>query len=162
MDAAKDQSYVLAVLTSEQLARAMFPLGGSTKDEVRKEAADRGLAVATKPDSHDVCFIADGDTRKFLTSQLGAVPGCIVEADGTEVGRHDGAFGFTVASAGPRASAPGSRRRPRYVLERGRSPAMVGGPPNPGCGRHEARGRSGQAAAGARQAARLPGSAARR
>ena len=72
---AKDQSYVLAVLTSEQLARAMFPLGGSTKDEVRKEAADRGLAVAAKPDSHDVCFIADGDTRKFLTSQLGAAPG---------------------------------------------------------------------------------------
>src|SRR6266436_5588077 len=66
VDMAKDQSYVLAVLTGDQLSRAMFPLGDSTKDEVRKEAAERGLAVADKPDSHDVCFIADGDTRKFL------------------------------------------------------------------------------------------------
>ena len=118
VDEAKDQSYVLAVLTSEQLARAMFPLGGSTKDEVRKEAADRGLAVAAKPDSHDVCFIADGDTRKFLTSQLGAAPGRIVEADGTEVGRHDGAFGFTVGQRrGLRIGRPAPDGKPRYVLD---------------------------------------------
>src|SRR5580658_9141412 len=65
-EAGKDQSYVLAVLTGDQLSRAMFPLGDSTKDQVRKEAADRGLGVADKPDSHDVCFIADGNTRKFL------------------------------------------------------------------------------------------------
>ncbi len=118
VDEAKDQSYVLAVLTSEQLARAMFPLGDSTKDEVRKEAADRGLAVATKPDSHDVCFIADGDTRKFLASQLGAAPGRIVEADGTEVGRHDGAFGFTVGQRrGLRIGRPAADGRPRYVLD---------------------------------------------
>ncbi|HXB51075.1 MAG TPA: tRNA 2-thiouridine(34) synthase MnmA, partial [Streptosporangiaceae bacterium] len=59
VDPAKDQSYVLAVLTSVQLSRAMFPLGDTTKDQVRREAAARGLAVADKPDSHDVCFIAD-------------------------------------------------------------------------------------------------------
>ena len=118
VDAAKDQSYVLAVLTSEQLARAMFPLGGSTKDEVRKEAAERGLAVATKPDSHDVCFIADGDTRKFLAGQLGAAPGRIVEADGTEVGSHDGAFGFTVGQRrGLRIGRPAPDGKPRYVLD---------------------------------------------
>jgi tRNA-uridine 2-sulfurtransferase len=118
VDRAKDQSYVLAVLTSEQLARAMFPLGDSTKDEVRKEAADRGLAVAAKPDSHDVCFIADGDTRKFLTSQLGPAPGRIVEADGTEVGRHDGAFGFTVGQRrGLRIGRPAPDGKPRYVLD---------------------------------------------
>jgi tRNA-uridine 2-sulfurtransferase len=118
VDEAKDQSYVLAVLTSEQLARAMFPLGGSTKDEVRKEAADRGLAVAAKPDSHDVCFIADGDTRKFLTSQIGASPGRIVEADGTVVGSHDGAFGFTVGQRrGLRIGRPAADGKPRYVLD---------------------------------------------
>jgi tRNA-specific 2-thiouridylase len=118
VDEAKDQSYVLAVLTSEQLARAMFPLGGSTKDEVRKEAADRGLAVAAKPDSHDVCFIADGDTRKFLTSQLGAAPGPIVEADGSVVGSHDGAFGFTVGQRrGLRIGRPAPDGKPRYVLD---------------------------------------------
>jgi tRNA-specific 2-thiouridylase len=118
VDEAKDQSYVLAVLTSEQLARAMFPLGDSTKDEVRKEAAERGLAVATKPDSHDVCFIADGDIRKFLTSQLGTALGRIVEADGTEVGSHDGAFGFTVGQRrGLRIGRPAPDGRPRYVLD---------------------------------------------
>ena len=79
VDAGKDQSYVLAVLTSEQLSRAMFPLGDTTKEQVRKEAAERGLAVADKPDSHDVCFIADGDTRGFLRRQLGSAPGQIVE-----------------------------------------------------------------------------------
>ena len=77
-DRAKDQSYVLAVLRPGQLGRAMFPLGDSTKAEVREEAAVRGLAVADKPDSHDVCFIPDGDTRGFLSHQLGSAPGAIV------------------------------------------------------------------------------------
>ena len=75
VDPAKDQSYVLAVLTRDQLARAMFPLGGSTKAEVRAEAAARGLAVADKPDSHDVCFVADGDTRGFLRRRSATGPG---------------------------------------------------------------------------------------
>jgi tRNA-uridine 2-sulfurtransferase len=118
VDEAKDQSYVLAVLTSEQLSGAMFPLGDSTKDQVRKEAAERGLAVADKPDSHDVCFIADGDTRKFLTGQLGAAPGPIVEADGSVVGSHDGAFGFTIGQRrGLRIGRPAPDGRPRYVLD---------------------------------------------
>ncbi len=117
VDAAKDQSYVLAVLTSDQLSRAMFPLGDTTKDQVRKEAADRGLAVADKPDSHDVCFIADGDTRGFLQGQLGSAPGDIVEADGTVVGQHDGSYGFTVGQRkGLRLSRPAADGRPRFVL----------------------------------------------
>src|SRR5436190_20349769 len=70
VDAAKDQSYVLAVLTARQLAHAMFPLGDSTKVAVRAEAARRGLAVADKPDSHDICFIADGDTQRFLRERI--------------------------------------------------------------------------------------------
>jgi tRNA-uridine 2-sulfurtransferase len=117
-DPAKDQSYVLAVLTSEQLSRAMFPLGDSTKDQVRKEAADRGLAVAAKPDSHDVCFIADGDTRKFLEGQLGAAPGAIVDTEGTVVGSHNGSYGFTVGQRkGLHIGAPAPDGRPRYVLD---------------------------------------------
>src|SRR5919112_1610599 len=79
VDLAKDQSYVLAVLTRAQLDRAVFPLGDSTKAQVRSEAAERGLAVADKPDSHDICFIADGDTRGFLESRLSAAPGDIVD-----------------------------------------------------------------------------------
>jgi len=117
VDAAKDQSYVLAVLTSEQLGRAMFPLGDTTKDQVRKEAADRGLAVADKPDSHDVCFIADGDTRGFLRGQLGSAPGQIVDVDGTVVGSHDGSYGFTIGQRkGLGIDRPAADGRPRFVL----------------------------------------------
>jgi len=117
VDAAKDQSYVLAVLTSEQLSRAMFPLGDTTKAQVRQEAAARGLAVADKPDSHDVCFIADGDTRGFLQRQLGSSPGQIVAADGTVVGSHDGSYGFTIGQRkGLRVDRPAADGRPRYVL----------------------------------------------
>src|SRR5205823_1237000 len=65
-DAGKDQSYVLAVLRPDQLAHALFPIGDTCKDGVRREAAVRRLAVADKPDSHDICFIADGDTRGWL------------------------------------------------------------------------------------------------
>src|SRR6202161_4203867 len=71
-DPGKDQSYVLAVLSRDQIAHAMFPLGDTPKSGVREEAAKRGLLVADKPDSHDVCFIADGDTRGFLAGRLGA------------------------------------------------------------------------------------------
>jgi tRNA-uridine 2-sulfurtransferase len=118
VDQAKDQSYVLAVLTGEQLARAMFPLGESTKDQVRQEAAARGLAVADKPDSHDVCFIADGDTRKFLQGQLGSAPGPIVDTQGTVIGSHDGSYGFTVGQRkGLRIGTPAPDGRPRYVLD---------------------------------------------
>ena len=118
VDLAKDQSYVLAVLTQAQLDRAMFPLGGSTKAEVRAEAAARGMAVAEKPDSHDVCFIPDGDTRAFLAARLGSAPGRIVDADGTMLGTHDGAYGFTIGQRkGLRVGAPASDGRPRYVLD---------------------------------------------
>ncbi len=118
VDPGKDQSYVLAVLTSQQLERAMFPLGDSTKEQVRQEAARRGLAVAEKPDSHDVCFIADGDTRNFLRGQLGAAPGRIVDASGAVVGAHDGSYGFTVGQRkGLGLGRPSADGRPRYVLD---------------------------------------------
>ncbi len=117
-DLGKDQSYVLAVLTRDQLAHSIFPLGDSTKTEVRAEAAQRGLAVADKPDSHDICFIADGDTRRFLTERLGDAPGDIVDADsGAVVGRHGGAYAYTVGQRkGLNLNRPASDGRPRYVL----------------------------------------------
>jgi tRNA-uridine 2-sulfurtransferase len=118
VDAGKDQSYVLAVLTSAQLDRSMFPLGGITKEQVRQEAARRGLAVADKPDSHDVCFIPDGDTRSFLRGHLGSVPGPVVDTDGTVVGRHDGSYGFTVGQRrGLGLGRPAPDGQPRYVLD---------------------------------------------
>jgi tRNA-specific 2-thiouridylase len=118
VDLGKDQSYVLAVLNRGQLSRAMFPLGSSTKAEVREEAAARGMAVATKPDSHDVCFIPDGDTRAFLAGRLGEAPGRIVAQDGTPVGTHDGAYGFTIGQRkGLRVGVPAEDGQPRYVLD---------------------------------------------
>ncbi len=117
-DAAKDQSYVLAVLTARQLRHAMFPLGDTPKAQVRAEAARRGLMVADKPDSHDVCFIADGDTRRFLANKLGAAPGRIVDQSGAVVGEHGGTFGFTVGQRrGLRVSRPSQDGKPRYVLD---------------------------------------------
>jgi tRNA-specific 2-thiouridylase len=96
----------------------MFPLGGTPKDEVRREAARRGLLVAGKPDSHDICFIADGDTRRFLQGKLGDAPGEIVDEDGTPLGRHDGSYGFTVGQRrGLRIGRPAPDGRPRYVLD---------------------------------------------
>ena len=118
VDAGKDQSYVLAVLTPEQLAGTVLPLGELTKAQVRELAAARGLGVADKPDSHDVCFIADGDTAGFLASRLGPQPGPVVDAlTGAVVGRHDGAYAFTVGQRrGLALTSPAQDGRPRYVL----------------------------------------------
>ncbi|MBW8484488.1 tRNA 2-thiouridine(34) synthase MnmA [Actinomadura parmotrematis] len=118
VDEGKDQSYVLAVCTPEQLSRALFPLGDTTKAGIRAEAARRGLTVADKPDSHDICFIADGDTRGFLAERLGAEPGPIVDASGEVLGEHEGAYGFTVGQRkGLRLGRPAADGRPRYVLD---------------------------------------------
>lgn len=130
-DEAKDQSYVLGVLTTEQLAHAMFPLGTTpSKAVVRAEAAARGLTVAQKPDSHDICFIPDGDTRGWLADRIEPVEGMIVDRDGTSVGSHDGATSFTVGQRrGLNLGVPAPDGRPRFVLEvRPRTNEVVVGP----------------------------------
>ena len=118
VDGPKDQSYVLASLRPDQLARAAFPLGDRTKADVRAEAARRGFAVATKPDSHDVCFIADGDTAGWLRDRLGKADGPIVDAaSGERLGEHAGAYGFTVGQRkGLGIGRPAADGAPRYVL----------------------------------------------
>lgn len=117
-DEGKDQSYVLASLTAEQLRHSMFPLGDSLKTEVRAEADRRDLAVAQKPDSHDICFIPDGDTRGFLERRLGQRPGDLVDAEtGAVLGQHSGVHGFTVGQRkGLGLEAPAPDGKPRYVL----------------------------------------------
>ncbi|MQA03707.1 MAG: tRNA 2-thiouridine(34) synthase MnmA [Streptosporangiales bacterium] len=118
VDPGKDQSYVLGVLTAEQLAHAMFPLGDTQKAEVRAEAQRRGLAVADKPDSHDICFIPDGDTAGWLGDRLGSAPGQVVDEHGEQVGEHDGAYAFTVGQRrGLKLGRPAPDGRPRYVLD---------------------------------------------
>ncbi|WP_127782656.1 tRNA 2-thiouridine(34) synthase MnmA [Rhodococcus sp. X156] len=117
VDADKDQSYVLAVLTADQLGRAVFPVGDTPKPEIRAEAARRGLAVAEKPDSHDICFIPSGDTRAFLGTRIGVRPGAVVDADsGSVLGSHEGVHGFTIGQRkGLGLDAPAPDGRPRYV-----------------------------------------------
>lgn len=114
----KDQSYVLGVLNQAQLQRSVFPLGPDTaKADVRTEAARRGLYVAKKPDSHDICFIPSGDTAGFLTRRLGSSTGDIVDVNGEVVGAHAGAHQFTVGQRhGLHLSIPAPDGRPRYVL----------------------------------------------
>ncbi|MBO3724890.1 tRNA 2-thiouridine(34) synthase MnmA [Actinomyces bowdenii] len=118
-DGAKDQSYVLAVSGRQGLARALFPLGDApSKAAVRAEARARGLPVAAKPDSYDICFVADGDTRGFLSRSLGVREGAMVSPDGEVLGSHEGYFGFTVGQRkGLGLDRPAPDGRPRYVIE---------------------------------------------
>ncbi|MCJ7726344.1 MAG: tRNA 2-thiouridine(34) synthase MnmA, partial [Acidimicrobiia bacterium] len=113
-DPAKDQSYVLHMLGQDDLARIRFPVGEMTKDEVRAEAARRGMGTASKPDSQDLCFIAH-DHRSFLLERFPEIarPGPIVDTDGAEIGRHEGAVGFTV---GQRRGLHLAVGEPRYVV----------------------------------------------
>jgi tRNA-uridine 2-sulfurtransferase len=117
VDSSKDQSYVLAVLNQHQLRRSYFPLGASLKADVRTMARERGLAVAEKPDSHDICFIANGDTAGFLEQRLGNRPGDIVDATGAKVGEHGGSHRFTIGQRrGLRLGRPAPDGQPRFVL----------------------------------------------
>ena len=119
-DMGKDQSYVLGVLTQEQLAHSMFPLGDTPKSVVREEAARRGLAVAAKPDSHDICFISDGDTGGWLSEKLSEVnrDGQIVSSDGEVLGSHEGSWRYTIGQRrGLRIGTPAADGKPRYVLD---------------------------------------------
>ena len=117
-DPAKDQSYVLAVLTSTQIQGAHFPLGDTVKDDVRKEAATRGLSVALKPDSHDICFVPSGDNAGWLRERLGSEPGAIVDESGKKLGEHQGAYTYTIGQRrGLHLSVPTESGEPRYVLK---------------------------------------------
>jgi len=116
VDASKDQSYVLSVLTQEQLGRAWFPLGDSTKPQVRAEAASLGLPVAQGAESMDLCFIPDGDTGAWLRERLGPRPGEIVDETGALLGRHDGTYRYTVGQRkGLNIRVPAAGGEPRFV-----------------------------------------------
>ena len=119
IDPGKDQSYVLGVLTSEQISHSMFPLGNSTKTEVRAEAEARGILVAQKPDSHDICFIPDGDTAGWLARQIETSPGDVIDAEtGNKVGTHKGAQSFTVGQRrGLALGNPTGDGERRYVVD---------------------------------------------
>ena len=115
-DPAKDQSYVLSVLTQEKLRHAMFPVGDYAKPDVRRIADEIGLPVAQKHDSQDLCFLADGDYRRFLRERVpeAVQPGPIRLRDGRVLGEHTGLPNYTI---GQRKGLGISYPEPLYVLE---------------------------------------------
>ena len=114
-DPLKDQSYFLSMVPPEQLAKAIFPLGGMIKETIKENARKAGLSSFTKSESQDICFIHDGDYKSFLLDRPGFAmkPGPIVTSDGTEVGRHMGLHGFTI---GQRRGINCPGPYPYYVL----------------------------------------------
>lgn len=119
VDTSKDQSYVLHVLTQHQLRHALFPLGAYTKPEVRALAAERGLPVATKAESQEICFVAANDYRGFMrryadaTGRAAPQPGPILDAAGKQVGEHQGLAYYTI---GQRKGLGVAAREPLHVL----------------------------------------------
>jgi tRNA-specific 2-thiouridylase len=115
VDPKKDQSYFLCQIPVQELKNIVFPLGEMTKDEVRDMAKKRGLFVADKPASQEVCFIPDNDYRAFLKSRLNQAyfkQGDIVDAQGHVLGHHNGIFNYTV---GQREGLGISAPEPLYV-----------------------------------------------
>jgi len=112
---AKDQSYVLFNLTQAQLARARFPIGSLSKEQVRDIARTLGLVTAEKPDSQDVCFVRDRNKDGFLRRELKIAdePGPIVDSAGHVLGTHQGLLGFTI---GQREGIGVAAGRPLYVV----------------------------------------------
>ena len=115
-DREKDQSYFLASLTQDQLARASFPVGGLSKTAVRAHAHRLGLRVADKADSQEICFVPDGDYASFVSRHEPAVSraGSIVDGHGRTLGTHSGVHRFTV---GQRKGLGLSGPSPLYVLK---------------------------------------------
>lgn len=116
-DRKKDQSYVLSVLGQHHLAHALFPLGDLTKAEVRAAASEFGLSVAHRKESQDLCFVTDGDYRRFLRVHCPTPPrpGPIVNPAGHRLGTHGGLADFTI---GQRKGLGVAAGYPLYVLEK--------------------------------------------
>jgi tRNA-specific 2-thiouridylase len=116
LDVGKDQSYVLAGLGQEQLARSRFPVGHLAKEVTREQARSLGLPVAGKPDSQDLCFAPAGDAAAFVESRSPdlARPGDVVDSAGRVVGTHRGAFRYTIGQRRGLGVSTGERT---YVVD---------------------------------------------
>ena len=127
IDEQKDQSYVLHILSQKELAQVLFPVGDYEKDEVRALADHFQLPVASKKESMDLCFLGDGDYRRFLRQHAPetATPGPILTGNGRRLGEHDGLVFYTI---GQRKGLGISTGTPMYVLYKdvGRNALIVG------------------------------------
>ena len=128
VDQNKDQAYVLSSLSQEKLAHTLFPLGEYTKTQVRALAREMDLPVAERAESQDLCFLADGDYRRFLLERLPASqkPGPILDTRGKKVGEHQGLSFYTI---GQRKGLGITGPEPLYVIDKDSSSnALVIGP----------------------------------
>ncbi|AKK02919.1 tRNA 2-thiouridine(34) synthase MnmA [Corynebacterium epidermidicanis] len=117
-DPQKDQSYVLGVLTRDELDHCIFPVGDTPKPQIREEAARHGFSVAKKPDSYDICFIPDGNTQAFLGKHIGLRPGLVKDQDGNVLKEHQGVHEYTIGQRkGLDLRNPAADGRPRYVTD---------------------------------------------
>ncbi len=116
-DPHKDQSYVLHTFRQDQLARVLFPIGELTKEEVRRIAHEHGLTVATKQESQDLCFLKDGDYRRFIRDNSLQIhqPGPILDQDGHLLGQHNGLPFYTI---GQRKGLGIAASEPLFVLRK--------------------------------------------
>jgi tRNA-specific 2-thiouridylase len=117
LDQTRDQAYFLFSLTQDQLAHACFPVGAMTKTAVRELARARGLHVASKPDSHEICFVPGGDYASFVERRAGEPArrgGVIRDVGGATLGTHGGVHRFTVGQRKGLGIATG---QPLYVVE---------------------------------------------
>ncbi len=130
VDGSVDQSYFLYTLKESALARLLFPLGACGKAEVRRLAEERGLPVARKPKSQDLCFVPDGRHGDFLRRRIAAVPGDIVDRQGRVLGRHRGLAFYTVGQRAGLGTAAG-RRLFVLKLDPAANTVVVGPEPGP-------------------------------
>jgi tRNA-specific 2-thiouridylase len=133
VDERKDQSYVLYQLGQQELHVLRFPIGDWTKAAVREKAGELGLVTALKPESQEICFVADGSYRTLLKDRFREQvrPGAIVDESGAVVGEHDGIAMYTVGQrSGLRLQSGGPASAPRYVsrIDAATNTVTIGGP----------------------------------
>ena len=127
VDGNKDQSYVLFTLTQQELGRMLLPVGEHPKERIREMAAEAGLPVADKPDSQEICFIPDGDYRKFVSERTAPRPGKLVDSAGEVLGSHPGVHFFTIGQR-RRLGLSGNTDKPLYVtgIDAGTNQVILG------------------------------------
>ena len=121
VDQNKDQSYFLWTLTQPQLAKILLPVGRSSKDEIRREAAAAALPTASKKDSQGICFLGHIDIKEFLAHYASLEPGVVRDENGNEIGEHEGALLYTLGQRhGFQINTAQTATRPHYVVGKSR------------------------------------------
>ena len=119
VDASKDQSYFLWMLSKEDLSHTLFPIGHLQKEEVRKIAKRAGLFTSEKKDSQGICFLGDVDMREFLSHYIDQKKGTIMNTEGVETGEHDGIWFYTLGERhGFRLHKQTTDQKPYYIVEK--------------------------------------------